>query len=407
MRCRRPIGGSVRSYLSEVKGRGQERPARDRTSDILPPMTRPRAGPAVSALVLAVLLAAHPHATVIVGVQFRGRVVIAADSSTIDENGVLLDRNVCKLVAGEREIFETRGHDHQRILNAFHLAADAAHGARSVTDAHEQFVASVEPPLRALVHDDVQHPQPVWLTIASRCRDDRNMLCGNLLHYVIAGEQANRLRVSIFAVNFRSPESPTVTLDQIKLTVDLKDPIRSLALDAGSLSVPFALGTYNAITANLIPVLQLGSQPPRAALEQLVSKQLKATPTRTRGPIDVIQFTPGRPPEWLKRKPECEDPSGEVEVNGAELEARRTHETDRLRRIARRLSLALTMARAQGQVTPMPPGTNVIVSAACSNSAPKGPSGAPSSHSRANSTRRAGRCRRSQSGAGPRRPPRA
>ena len=61
-------------------------------------------------LALGVLLVARPHATVIVGVQLSaGGIVLAADSSTVDDQGVLLDQKVCKLVAGERHVIGVAG----------------------------------------------------------------------------------------------------------------------------------------------------------------------------------------------------------------------------------------------------------------------------------------------------------
>lgn len=270
-------------------------------------MTRPRAVWMLCAAAMGLLVAARPQATVIVGVQMGSRVVLAADSSSIDETGTLTDARVCKLVAGEHHVFGLAGTTIGPSFNAFHLAAVAAHGAGSVTDANNRFTTSVRAPLTALVRDNVQHPEPVWSTIASPCRQQSTMLCGNLLHYVIAGRQVTRTQVALFTVNFRAPANPPVTLDQIALTFEFAPLDPPLGFEPTFARAPFAVGTYNAIAADLVPTLQFVRDPQeaRAVLERLVSKQMKATPARTRGPIDVISIDGTAAPVWLAQKPEC------------------------------------------------------------------------------------------------------
>lgn len=271
-------------------------------------MARARAWVGFGTLALGVLLVARPHATVIVGVKLlSGGIVLAADSSTLDDQGVLLDQKVCKLVAGEHHVIGVAGTTIGASFNAFQLAAAAVHGARTVSDVNQRFLAAVEPPLRDLVRASMRTPTAIWPTIASPCRDDQRETCGNLLQYVIAGDQAGTLSASTFALNFRAPARPTLTADQVKLSVAIEGFEPELVNGGTPVSRPFAAGTFDAIANDLRPALfpVRDAQEARAAVERLLAKQLAATPARTSGPIDVIELRNGRPPVWLAQKPEC------------------------------------------------------------------------------------------------------
>lgn len=271
-------------------------------------MARARAWMGFGTLALGVLLVARPHATVIVGVQLSsGGIVLAADSSTVDDQGVLLDQKVCKLVAGERHVIGVAGTTIGASFNAFQLAAAAVHGARTVADVNQRFLTAVEPPLRDLVRASIRTPTPIWPTIASPCHDDARETCGNLLQYVIAGDEADQLSVSTFALNFRAPASTTLTADQVKLSVAIEGFDPELAETWMRVNRPFAVGTFDAIASDLRAAFfpARDTQEARAAMERLLAKQLADAPTRTRGPIDVIELRNGRPPVWLAQKPEC------------------------------------------------------------------------------------------------------
>lgn len=275
-------------------------------------MRRGRPELSLCAAMLGFVLVARPHATVIVGVQLPHQIVLAADSSVIDENGALLDRRVCKLVASDDVVFGLAGTTIGASFNAFHLAAAAARRAQTIAQANERFLPSVEPALRAQVQASIRNPEPVWRTIASRCPNDEQMLCGNLLHYVVAGDQSDGPRVSVFALNFRAPLDPHLAVDDVVLTVEREGPEPPMSIDGSEMNVPFALGTFDAISKDVVPDLLpvRDEQDAMRTLERLISRQMKVTPTRTSGPIDVIQLKPGRPPAWLRQKPECRDALG-------------------------------------------------------------------------------------------------